>query len=441
MCRATLFALIGCSFALPTTGSAQDKEYPAVEFIRRIGGKEYREETFPSRPLVRVNLEGSRITDDGIKELHPLKDLAHLNLSKTKITDEGLKDLPAIKTLLELDLSQTEITDNGIDELAKIEKLHTLNLSGTKITGEGVKKLAGFKRLETLTIVEIQIPTDALKSVMNNPKLVYLAFDRELITDEVFRMFFEAKRLHVLHQAEGTHKQRATHDNDIRFFDLYKTNISKKEALKLWELSNYLTDTTIRRANINDERFELILKHNKTAKIELDSSNSTLLFTLSRGELSVNCLDLIETEITEASFSQFHKIPKLTGVQLPKIQPTEKGWKEIGSLNELTFLHLRETELDATALREIGKLKKLKHLEVSVSNNNVKLLTQLKKALPDCWMTLVRSYNGEAAHLPREILEELNNLIPEVPPVPPVEPKKKLPSIELPPIPIPPTRP
>jgi len=64
-----------------------------------------------------------------------------LNLNKTKITDEGLKELVRVKNLETLFLDGTGITDVGLKELYKLNELKILYLRNTKVTKKGVKEL------------------------------------------------------------------------------------------------------------------------------------------------------------------------------------------------------------------------------------------------------------------------------------------------------------
>jgi Leucine-rich repeat (LRR) protein len=88
-----------------------------------------------------LNLQGTQVTNAGLKELAGLKSLQTLNLSNTKVTDVGLKDLAGLKSLHSLDLGRTQVTDKGLKELAGFKSLQTLNLGFTRVTDAGVAEL------------------------------------------------------------------------------------------------------------------------------------------------------------------------------------------------------------------------------------------------------------------------------------------------------------
>ena len=106
------------AFPAPSAG-ADDAEDKAVKFVEGLKGKVTRDDTQPGKPVVKVELTGTEVTDAGVKELAALKNLTNLNLSFTKVTDAGVKELAALKNLTTLDLGETKVTDAGVKELQK----------------------------------------------------------------------------------------------------------------------------------------------------------------------------------------------------------------------------------------------------------------------------------------------------------------------------------
>lgn len=70
-----------------------------------------------------------------------LEKVTALDLTGTQITDEGLKEVVKLQKLEALWLSNTKITDENLKELAKLQKLQELFLDGTKVTAAGVAEL------------------------------------------------------------------------------------------------------------------------------------------------------------------------------------------------------------------------------------------------------------------------------------------------------------
>jgi hypothetical protein len=104
-----------------TAVSVQDDqaEDKAVKAIQRLGGRITRDEKAKGKPIVRVELDGPKVTDAGLKHLARLKQLRTLYLGGTKVTDAGLKELAGLKQLQKLGLSGTKVTDKGIADLKK----------------------------------------------------------------------------------------------------------------------------------------------------------------------------------------------------------------------------------------------------------------------------------------------------------------------------------
>jgi len=71
-----------------------------------------------------------------------LKRVTSLDLEDSKITDAGLKEVAKLQKLEYLALRATKITDAGHKEVAKLEKLRNLSLYSTKVTRAGVAELS-----------------------------------------------------------------------------------------------------------------------------------------------------------------------------------------------------------------------------------------------------------------------------------------------------------
>ena len=58
---------------------------------------------------------------------------------------------------MKLQLDHSNITDNGMDNLKNLPQLQSLNLVGTSITENGLAKLKGLKNLHTLYLYQTNI--------------------------------------------------------------------------------------------------------------------------------------------------------------------------------------------------------------------------------------------------------------------------------------------
>ncbi|MFM8272360.1 MAG: restriction endonuclease subunit S [Gemmata sp.] len=99
--------------------------------------------------VIRLNLDGTQVTDAGLRELAAFKNLTNLYLGGSPVTDAGLKELAVFKNLTTLTLHDTRVTDDGLKELAPLKNLATLTVP-CRITDDGLKELAPLKSLTTL---------------------------------------------------------------------------------------------------------------------------------------------------------------------------------------------------------------------------------------------------------------------------------------------------
>jgi hypothetical protein len=126
---------------LATATGLRADEASAVKAVEMLDGKLTRDDDAPGKPVVTVELTGSKVTDDVLKELKDLKQLQTLGLGATGVTDAGLKELKSLKQLHTLILLGTDVTDAGLKELKDLKQLKTLVLSKTKVTDAGITDL------------------------------------------------------------------------------------------------------------------------------------------------------------------------------------------------------------------------------------------------------------------------------------------------------------
>jgi Leucine-rich repeat (LRR) protein len=156
----TLSALL--IVGLVWAGEAEEK---VIAAITKLQGQISRDEDKAGQPVVYVKLQGTKVTDAGLKDLAALKQLRNLDLNSTKVTDAGLKDLAALKQLETLDLDNTKVTDAGLKDLAALKELQILTLNGTKVTDAGLKDLAALKQLDALDLRHTKVTDIGVKDL------------------------------------------------------------------------------------------------------------------------------------------------------------------------------------------------------------------------------------------------------------------------------------
>lgn len=113
----------------------------AITEIRKLGGKLVVDSKNPDKPIIAVNLQKTKVTDDQLVKLKLFTHLKHLCLYHTQITDKGLIHLKELKNLNTLIIDKTSISDAGLLHLMGFINLKQINLRDTKVTPAGVKKL------------------------------------------------------------------------------------------------------------------------------------------------------------------------------------------------------------------------------------------------------------------------------------------------------------
>jgi len=89
-------------------------------------------------PLVHVELNGTHITNQFLKDIAHITSLQHLHIDDTAVTDKGITYLRDQRKLLELSLKNDDIDDEALKELSKYHILRNLSVArDAKISNAG----------------------------------------------------------------------------------------------------------------------------------------------------------------------------------------------------------------------------------------------------------------------------------------------------------------
>ncbi len=157
--------------------------------ITDVGLKELRDH----KNLYNLYLGKTKITDNGLTELVGLQNLGQLDLGGSQITDKGLKTISELKNLGELNLSSTRISDAGLQELSNLPKLEYILLKNTQITDLGLKTMKEFKELRALDLRRTQITDAGLKEFKDFKKLFWVMLNDTKVTDKGFKELVDSK--------------------------------------------------------------------------------------------------------------------------------------------------------------------------------------------------------------------------------------------------------
>lgn len=110
----------------------------ALKFFRSFGAK-CTPRHHSARDVVGLQLRYSSICHHDLRNLRPLRrEIDFIDLEGTKVTDEGLKHLLCLPFLENLCLSNTSIADSGLKTISRIKTLEVVHLEGTQATLEAI---------------------------------------------------------------------------------------------------------------------------------------------------------------------------------------------------------------------------------------------------------------------------------------------------------------
>jgi Leucine-rich repeat (LRR) protein len=132
--------------------------------VNRLGGKIEVDETRADRPIVKIDLHSTKVSDSDLAFLNDerkaLTQLRYLDLRLTHIGDAGVHHLRKLTSLQTLNLFRTNLSDIGLKDLRDLRELRVLLIGGTRVTDVGLVHLRRFQLLQKLSLFQTQV-TDA----------------------------------------------------------------------------------------------------------------------------------------------------------------------------------------------------------------------------------------------------------------------------------------
>jgi Leucine-rich repeat (LRR) protein len=167
----------------PTTYASQVSRDKLIAEIQRLGGSLEFDETQKDKPIVKIDLHGTKVTDRDLVILQDLKELRTLDLRLTHIGDAGVANLKNLKKLQTLNLFRSELTDKGLAYLRNLKRLQTLLIGGTKVTDAGLANLRNMQELKKLSLFQTQVSDAGVPHLKRLSKLETLLISGSLITE------------------------------------------------------------------------------------------------------------------------------------------------------------------------------------------------------------------------------------------------------------------
>lgn len=122
----------------------------AAEAIRRLQGRVDPDSQWILGRGLRVDLGETRVTNSDLRQIRWYRGMHFLSLQGTLVTDTGMRYLDGLETLDALWLCETAVTNKGLVHLKGCPDLRSLGVSGRGITDRGLRMLAGCRRLQFL---------------------------------------------------------------------------------------------------------------------------------------------------------------------------------------------------------------------------------------------------------------------------------------------------
>ena len=146
--------------------------------------------------LEKLALYESNLGDAAIAQLTGLTNLVDLALSASLLTDEGASLLAELKNhLIFLDLNDSRIGDNGLAHILKAENISILRLNGTRITDVGLMNIATMTKLIRLSVGRTSVTDQGIKSIVKCNDIADLDLNNTAITDQCLPYLYKCKKL------------------------------------------------------------------------------------------------------------------------------------------------------------------------------------------------------------------------------------------------------
>lgn len=190
--------LLSLALGMTSRAVADDNEDRAAAAIVQFGGRVWRDDAAPGRPVIDVGLYSFSIKDSDLRALAGLKRLHSLQVVGAEVTDVGLKEIAKVTSLEWLQLTATPVTNAGMRELLTLTKLRTLSLWSTTIGNAGLKDVAQLDGLAELYLCGTYVCDDGLKELLRLKKLTKLSLSSTGVTDTGVRDLAQMKSLTYL---------------------------------------------------------------------------------------------------------------------------------------------------------------------------------------------------------------------------------------------------
>ncbi len=388
------------------------KQAKAIAEIEKLGGKVTVDKKSPGKPVIRVDLHGSEVTDAALEHVKGLTELQTLNLWQTKVTDAGLVHLKGLTKLQGLDLQGSEVTDAGLEHLKGLTELQTLDLWRTKLTGAGLVHLRGLTKLQLLEMSETKVTDAGLEHLKALTRLEALSLGSTKVTDaglEHLKGLTQLQSLNLFNtQVTDAGLERLKGLTQLQRLELGDTQVTDAGLEHIKGLSQ-LQSLTIFSTQVTDKGLEHLQGLTQLQMLHLARTRVTdaglghlegltKLQTLYLGDTQVTgvglrhlegltnleTLGLDDTQVSDAGLEHLEKLTKLQFLNLCGTRVTDAGLVHLKSLTKLEQVYLGHTKVTDAGLEHLKGLTQLRILDLSETGVTDEGVKRLQQALPNC---------------------------------------------------------
>ncbi len=328
-------------------------------------------------------LESDLISDEAIEKLShlPLKTLK----TTSPLSDKAAASIAKIKTLESIELQNSKITDDGVRSLASLPNLRDISLHGCLASPAIGKCLASAKKLESIEIGRVFIEDQTAKQLLSLPKLKELKVMPQCLTAEALADL--SSHTLMFSGPPGPYIDKAELQKKFE-------NVKRSSNPKLTAFINFSAalprglKRQLKSLNITGDEPELL----EAQRLHLSGSDidDDDLVDLAKFQ-SLKSLDLSNTQVTDAGITELLKArssetsnklwPQLESLNL-RATRTKKAWIKFASqLPNLSSLDLSATDVTDEDLAYIApgffsSLQEINLAETEISHNGLRNLTR-----------------------------------------------------------------
>ncbi len=394
------------------TTEINPEQAKVIAEIKKLGGKVIIDKKSPGKPVIGVELRGTKVTDAGLEHLKRFSQLHTLNLMGTRVTDAGLEHLTGLSQLRMLVLGYTWVTDAGLEHLKGLSQLQALALLSTRVTDVGLEHLKGLSQLRMLDVDGTRVTDAGLEHLKGLSQLRSLNIGRSRITDaglEHLKGLTQLQELLLdgtpvtdagLQQLKGLSQLQTLWLGNTKITDAgleYLNGFSQ-----LWHvdlngtqvtdagLEHYKGLSQLQRLNLNGTKVtDASLDHLKgLSQLRSLFLGNTAVTDVGveklKGLPQLQWLDLGNTRVTDAGLEHLKGFSQLQMLVLGNTRVTDAGVERLKGLTQLQMLVLDGTRVTEAGLEQLKGFSQLQHLNLlgtKVTDADVK---RLQQALPNC---------------------------------------------------------